>query len=237
MGRRTLLLIAAMLVAALATGLVWLYVQGADARARQRNALVGVLVAAREVPAGTTVADLAAQVTTVQVPSGAVPPGGLSSLADLQNPDLVTLDTLHAGQFVVQTALSDEANAVARRGGWLVTLALGEAARSASVLTVGTTVDVYVTLPGREGDECSARAREVVGDLRVAAIGAATETGTTEASSLVSVDLTDPAQARELLLVQKEHPDSLWLVVNGQGAPDTDAGTTGPTLRQLGLCP
>jgi pilus assembly protein CpaB len=52
MGRRTLLLIASILVAALGTALIWLYVQGADTRAASGTAQVQVLVAANTVEAG-----------------------------------------------------------------------------------------------------------------------------------------------------------------------------------------
>jgi len=52
MGRRTLLLIASILVAALGTALIWLYVQGADNRAASGTAQVQVLVAASSVKAG-----------------------------------------------------------------------------------------------------------------------------------------------------------------------------------------
>ena len=52
MGRRTLLLIASILVAALGTALIWLYVQGADSRAAAGTAQVEVLVAANTVKAG-----------------------------------------------------------------------------------------------------------------------------------------------------------------------------------------
>ena len=50
MGRRTLLLIASILVAALGTTLVWLYVQGADTRAQADTALVPVMFVARTLP-------------------------------------------------------------------------------------------------------------------------------------------------------------------------------------------
>jgi pilus assembly protein CpaB len=52
MGRRTLLLIASILVAALGTALIWLYVQGADTRAAENTSQVKVYVAANTVRAG-----------------------------------------------------------------------------------------------------------------------------------------------------------------------------------------
>ncbi len=59
MGRRTLLLIASILVAALGTALIWLYVQGADTRAQADTSLVQVWVASKAASPGGTVADVA----------------------------------------------------------------------------------------------------------------------------------------------------------------------------------
>jgi pilus assembly protein CpaB len=58
MGRRTLLLIASILVAALGTALIWLYVQGADTRAQAGEAQVKAFVSATTVDAGTSVSAL-----------------------------------------------------------------------------------------------------------------------------------------------------------------------------------
>jgi pilus assembly protein CpaB len=55
MGRRTLLLIASILVAALGTALIWLYVQGADNRAAAGEVEVPVYVATSAVSAGDAV--------------------------------------------------------------------------------------------------------------------------------------------------------------------------------------
>ncbi len=54
MGRRTILLITALVVAALGTVLVFLYVQSADDRAAEGQAQVEVLFATQEIPVGQT---------------------------------------------------------------------------------------------------------------------------------------------------------------------------------------
>jgi pilus assembly protein CpaB len=56
MGRRTLLLIASILVAALGTSLIWLYVQGADNRGQQGADLVPALFFKHDAVAGTDAA-------------------------------------------------------------------------------------------------------------------------------------------------------------------------------------
>jgi pilus assembly protein CpaB len=55
MGRRTLLLISSILIAAVGTALVAIYVRGADERAEKGASLVTVLVARQEVAASTSV--------------------------------------------------------------------------------------------------------------------------------------------------------------------------------------
>jgi pilus assembly protein CpaB len=65
MGRRTLLLIASILVAALGTALIWLYVQGADTRAAAGEDQVQVYVAAQTVPAGQPLPSNLAQTRTL----------------------------------------------------------------------------------------------------------------------------------------------------------------------------
>jgi len=61
MGRRTLLLIASILVAALGTALIWLYVQGADTRAEAGSTQVQIPVATQDYQPGTP----AKSITTV----------------------------------------------------------------------------------------------------------------------------------------------------------------------------
>jgi len=58
MGRRSVLLVAAVVLAGLGATLVFLYARGADQRAAQGLALRQVLVATVEIPTGTTGASL-----------------------------------------------------------------------------------------------------------------------------------------------------------------------------------
>ena len=57
MGRRTILLIVAAVVAVLGAGMVFLYVQGADDRAQAEQAPVEVLKAIAQIEPGETLAD------------------------------------------------------------------------------------------------------------------------------------------------------------------------------------
>jgi pilus assembly protein CpaB len=97
-GRRFALLISAVLVAALGTGLVFLYVQKADDRAIADQKPVKVLIAKLAIPAGTRVLDAAnaGSFETKSVPQLAVAPGALSTTEPIST--MVALTTIFPGQ-------------------------------------------------------------------------------------------------------------------------------------------
>ena len=111
MGRRTLLLIASILVAALGTALIWLYVQGADNRAASGAAQVQVLVAANSVKAGQP----ASQVQPQQrlMPQTLVSSLGGSLLTDPAQIKGFTRTDVVAGLPLLQGQFSGEALAAA----------------------------------------------------------------------------------------------------------------------------
>ncbi len=110
MGRRTLLLIAALVVAALGTALVFIYVNNADNRAQADATLVKVLVATQEVPAGTTAADASAggAFELQEVTSASHVTGALSDISDISNQ--VALAPIFEGQQVLTQMFGPVAN-------------------------------------------------------------------------------------------------------------------------------
>src|SRR4051794_4826700 len=111
MGRRTLLLIASILVGALGTALIWLYVQGADNRAAAGTAQGQVLVAANTVKAGQP----ASQVRPEQrlMPQTLVNSLGGALLTDPAQIKGFTRTEVVAGLPLVQDQFSAEAVAAA----------------------------------------------------------------------------------------------------------------------------
>jgi len=97
-GRRLALLIAAVLVAALGTALVFAYVKKADDRAIADQQPVSVLVAKTAVAPGTRVIDAAnaGAFERKEFPQAAVVPGALSSTDPVR--DQVVLTTIFPGQ-------------------------------------------------------------------------------------------------------------------------------------------
>ena len=83
MNRRALLGVLAFVLALVGGVLVYVYVQGADARALAAQQPTPVLVAARPIPTGTSVADLAQYTEVRQVPRAAVVPGAVADMGQL----------------------------------------------------------------------------------------------------------------------------------------------------------
>ena len=141
--RRSLAVLTALALAVFGTVVLVAYVRGADARAESGAILVPVLVVAEEVPAGTSVADLADSLTTEQVPQRLVATGALDDLADVDG--LSTTVVLLPGEQVVAGRFSDPA----------VTAAAGEVAVPAGTQEVSLSLESQRAVDGRleAGDE------------------------------------------------------------------------------------
>jgi pilus assembly protein CpaB len=177
MGRRTLLLIASILVAALGTSLVWLYVQGADTRAQQNSELVDVLFLAQDAPAGADAASL--NYTTKKV-SGEVASGAVRSRAELAGQRLTTAAVTN--QILLTTMLGKQESARLRfpKGGALA-LSISEPNRVPADLKPGDVVDVFAFAQGQAQEEAVPVVRCVtvrtVGPARASQSGGTAATG------------------------------------------------------------
>jgi pilus assembly protein CpaB len=101
MGRRSVLLIAAALVAAAGTALVLLYVQGINSRATANQKPVEVLTATVQIEAGETMAQAqsAGKVDLVEWPQAKVLPSAVSSATDFQ--EQVALSPIYPGEQII----------------------------------------------------------------------------------------------------------------------------------------
>lgn len=149
MGRRAILLFSALVVAALGTLLVFLYVRGADARAAEGQELVEVLFAKAQVAAGTT-ASAAAEAGAFelrQVASNSVAQGALSDVTPIANE--VALSPLFPGQQVLAQQFGPPGSATALPipdGKMAVSVQLTDPARVAGFVTNGSEVAVFLTI-------------------------------------------------------------------------------------------
>lgn len=97
--------IAALVLAVVGAILLFVYVQGAAARAQAGLEPVNVLVVQERIPAGTKAADLGSKVKSSSIPKSAVPAGALASLGDAEGK--VTAVDLEPGEQLLAARLVD----------------------------------------------------------------------------------------------------------------------------------
>lgn len=148
MGRRTLLLIAAVLVAALGSALIFFYVQGVDQRAKEALDPVDVLVAQGEIAVGTTGGEALSQglLRTEALPKTAVAEGAIGNAAAIQ--DLRAVSRIFKGEQILAAKFGSGAtqSVPLAEGLIAVSVLLEDQARVASFVTPGVDVAVFATL-------------------------------------------------------------------------------------------
>jgi pilus assembly protein CpaB len=150
MGRRTILLVSALLVAALGTLLVYLYVRGADHRADAGRRTQTVLVATATIPAGTTgdQAAAAGSFASKAITADSVAAGALTDIGPVRS--LVALSTVYPGQQLVRAAfgaLQGTTSIPVPTGDMALSIQLGDPQRVAGFLGAGSQVAVFATIP------------------------------------------------------------------------------------------
>ncbi len=148
MGRRTLLLVAALLVAALGTVLVFLYAQNAQNNAQQGQELVKVLVAKTRIELGTTGAAASANgaFDEAQIPRSTVVSGALSDAAPLA--DLVALVPIYPGQQIIAPQwgpVAQTSNLAIPAGKIALSVQLSDPARVAGFVSPGSKVAIFTS--------------------------------------------------------------------------------------------
>lgn len=148
MGRRWLALVAAVLLAAVGTGLVFLYVNTLDQRVARGQQVVQVLVATGQIAAGTTAraAVDAGLLELRRMPRDAAAPGALSDIAPIQ--DRAALAPLFPGEQVLAAKFGAAAAVDALPippGKLAVSVQLSDPARVAGFVTAGSEVAVFLT--------------------------------------------------------------------------------------------
>jgi pilus assembly protein CpaB len=213
-GRRLALLIAAVLVAALGTALVFAYVKKADDRAIADQQPVSVLVAKTAVAPGTRVIDAAnaGAFERKELPQAAVVPGALSSTDPVR--DQVVLSTIFPGQQLLTgmfgaTAASNASIAIPP-GQIAASFSVGDPQRVAGFVQPGSNVVIFLTSSLNGG---KSQTRVLLPKVTVIAVGPTTITPP-----------ADPAQANPeaqpramltLALTQKQAEQIIFAQGNG----------------------
>jgi pilus assembly protein CpaB len=213
MGRRTVLLIAAILVALLGVALVLLYVRGIDDRAREGQETVEVLYTKSPIALGTTgaAAEQAGAFELRQIPRDAAATGALSSTEPIASqfsltalPSGVPLLSSQWGEQGTTSALPIPGNNIG------VSVQLGDPQRVAGFVQPGAEVAVFATTQRDDLNTTSMLLPRVtvlaVGPTAVTTTST-TEDGTTNTEQVPNAILTlslDQRQAERIILAQSE---------------------------------
>ncbi len=149
MARRSALLIAAVIIAAVGTAMIVLYVKGIDDRAAKGQELVEVLTATAVIEAGETVsaAQDAGKFDTKEVRRDDMVAGALDSTASIT--DLVALGSIYPGEQIISDrfgTLGDVENLVIPDDKMAVSVELTDFERVAGFVNPGNEVAVFATV-------------------------------------------------------------------------------------------
>ena len=154
MGRRTVLLVTALVIAALGTTMVFLYVHGLDDQAIHKQDPVSVLVAKKAIEPGTTYKDASDQASFEKktVSRDALVPGALGSTAPLVGK--VTTTTIYPGQQIIPQMFGDSGqistlSVPADR--LAISVSLDDPAQVAGFVDAGTNVAIFLTSVAKGG--------------------------------------------------------------------------------------
>lgn len=148
MGRRTLLLVAALVAATLGVVLVVLYVNNAVGQGPANQPLVKVLVAKTQITPGTSGADASAAgaFEEQQIAADTAVPGALADAAPIQ--ELIALATVFPGQQIIaqQWGTTGQLTRLPLPEGKIaLSLQLGDPERVAGFVAPGSTVAIFAT--------------------------------------------------------------------------------------------
>lgn len=186
MGRRKILLVAAVVVAALGTALVFLYVRGADARAAAPYDTVEVLRATTAIQPGETIESAAAngKLALQAVPQGQLLPNYQTTIDALKGQ--VALTTVYPGEQIISDKFGSEAEADSPlqipKGKLAVSVNLTDPARVAGFVNPGSEVAIF--LNGTDALAGKPFTRLLLDRVSVLGVGSTTPVSTTT---------TDPA--------------------------------------------
>ncbi|MFT4010074.1 MAG: RcpC/CpaB family pilus assembly protein [Nocardioidaceae bacterium] len=175
MGRRTVLLIVAALIAVLGSAMVFLYVRSADNRAIESQEPVKVLKATSQIDPGETAQDAMekGKLAIADVPQSQVLVGAVNSVANIGTS--VALSTIYPGEQIISGKFGDPGDSSALTmpdpKDMAVSMSLTDTGRVAGFVSPGSQVAVFAT--------CEDKTYTLFPKVPVIAVGATTVTNTT----------------------------------------------------------
>jgi len=184
MGRRTILLIVAALVAVVGSGMVFLYVKGADDRAMELQQPVKVLKAVAQIEPGETLSDASAagKIQLLEVPMEQRLEGAMTSIGD--SGEMVALTRIFPNEQITASKFGspgEQDTLIMPPGKFAVSVNLSDTGRVSGFVSPGSEVALFLTGPtGSNGEEGT---RVLIPKVQVVAVGQTTMTTSTTTSA------------------------------------------------------
>ncbi len=234
-------MIVAALIAALGTGMVFLYVRGADNRAEAGQAPVQVLKAVAQIEPGETMAaaQAAGKIQLGKVPRSQVLVGAVNSVTGLENS--VALSTIYPNEQIVTAkfgAAGDQDALSIPDGNIAISVNLTDTGRVAGFVNPGASVAVFVNTTADDGS--GATTRLLLPKVKVIAVGATTVVNTTttnpagaqttEQLPKTLFTLSVPQTDAERIMYAVSHGELTFGLLNDKSKVKTGPGVTAKNL-------
>jgi pilus assembly protein CpaB len=242
-GRRAALLVAAIVIAAIGTTLVYLYAKHANDRAIADTRPVSVLVATAQIPAGQTIeqAVQAASVVPQDIPSQSVAPGAVSNVRALRGK--VAVGTIYPGQQILTQLFGETAGAVTGinipKGLLAASFNFTDTARVAGFVQPGSQVAVFLTSLAAGPNQSQQATRLLLPKVQILAVGATTITPPTdptkanpEALPRATMTIAVSQQQLETLVFAQTQGDLYLGLLRDDSIVKPDTGTNVDNLFQ-----
>lgn len=212
MGRRTLLLIAALVVAALGTVLIFVYVQDVKNGAIDDATAVQVLVATSDVAPGTTASEASANgaFELVELPKSATATGALANIDIIA--DQVALTPVYEGQQILAQmfgAPGTTSTLTVPDGKLAISVQLGDPERVAGFVAPGSDVTIFATVSGGT-DGASEFTQVLLPEVQV--IGVGTTTVTTQTTTTEGGEQTTEEVPRTVLTLAVDQQEAQRII-------------------------
>jgi pilus assembly protein CpaB len=216
MGRRTILLVVAALVAVVGSGMVFLYVKGADDRAKAQQEPVEVLKAVAQIEPGETLAEASAagKIDLMDVPAEQRLEGAMDSIGE--SGGLVALTRIYPNEQVTSTKFGttgEQDTFAMPPGKFAISVNMTDTGRVAGFVAPGAKVALFANAPVGRAQEAGVRL--LLPEVEVIAVAQSTVTtatttdgegAATTTESLPSTLITlavDQEEAEKVLLATK----------------------------------
>jgi pilus assembly protein CpaB len=243
MGRRTVLLVVAALIALLGAGMVLLYVRNADTRAEASQQPVQVLKAVAQIDPGETLADAQSKgkLQLGEVPRKQVLPGAVNSVGDLGTK--VAISTIYPNEQIITAkfgAAGDQQTLTIPKGNIAISVNLSDTGRVAGFVSPGSKVAVFASTKPVDESKGTDSTRLLLPKVSVIAVGATTVVSqtttsaagaqTTEQLPKTLFTLSVSQKDAEKLIYASSHGDLSFGLLNDSSRVSSDSGVTSSNL-------